>query len=318
MRKAILLLLFLPFAKAATAQSANNATILFDAFGKDTALAKGWGYSALIRHNGKTILFDAGSNATVFGQNAQRLKIDLTKIDAVVVSHAHYDHLNGIDYLLEANPGVRIYFPADNFWGAPDVFNATGPDSLAKDSLPVHMRYFGGQTKFGINQSGGRFWGRNVEFVSAAKEIFPGVKLVATTAAFMGYFSRYPNKSFVEVQFAEEHGNVKFNGLPELSLALQTADGDAVFTGCSHTGVEKIVEEAMKQTGRPVAVLLGGFHLLPFKREQVQKLAVYLKEKLQVKSVAPGHCTGHIAFKIFQDLYGKAYRYAGLGETVSF
>ncbi|RZM01555.1 MAG: MBL fold metallo-hydrolase [Pedobacter sp.] len=59
-----------------------------------------------------------------------RLGIDLKKIDMVVVSHAHYDHLNGIDYLLTINPNVKIYFPDDIFWGAQTVFN--GADVTSK------------------------------------------------------------------------------------------------------------------------------------------------------------------------------------------
>jgi 7,8-dihydropterin-6-yl-methyl-4-(beta-D-ribofuranosyl)aminobenzene 5'-phosphate synthase len=47
----------------------NSATILFDAFSKDSSLIKGWGFSTLIEYNGKRILFDAGSNADTFKEN---------------------------------------------------------------------------------------------------------------------------------------------------------------------------------------------------------------------------------------------------------
>ena len=79
---------------------ANNALIIFDAFSRDTSLVKGWGFSSLIEYHGKRILFDAGSNADVFQRNVTRLGIDLKNIDFVIVSHAHFDHLNGIDFLL--------------------------------------------------------------------------------------------------------------------------------------------------------------------------------------------------------------------------
>ena len=296
----------------------NNALILFDAFSRDSALVKGWGYSSLIEYNGKRILFDAGSNADLFKQNVIRLGIDLKKIDFVVVSHAHYDHLNGIDYLLSVNPKVKIYFPFDIFWGAETIFNATGQDSLVKDSLPVSLQYFDGRSDvFKVDQSGGRFLHANIEFIKDFREIVPGVKLIPTRAKYMGYFSKYP-KSFTNGAFNEKTEEVNFQNLPELSLALETPKGEVLFVGCSHSGVENIIIETLAKTNKPVDLLLGGFHLLPFDRDETDKVCNMIKNELKVSRVAPGHCTGHLAFKQLMDLYKENYIYAGLGEKIFF
>lgn len=298
--------------------STNNALILFDAFSKDTALVKGWGFSSLIEYNGKRILFDAGSNADLFRQNVIRMGIDLKKIDVVVVSHAHYDHLNGIDYLLSIHPKVKIYFPDDIFWGASTLFNATGQDSLVKDSLPVALRYFDGKSDvFKVDQSGGRFLHANVEFIKDLKEIFPGARLIPTRAKYMGYFSRYP-KSFTPGNFNETNDDVKLNNLPELSLALTTEKGEVLFVGCSHSGVENIIQETLTQTNNRIDLLIGGFHLLPFDRNETNKICNMIMNDLKVMRVAPGHCTGHLAFKILSDLYKSNFIYAGLGEKIRF
>jgi len=297
---------------------ANNALILFDAFSRDTTLTKGWGYSSLIQYNGKSILFDAGSNADVFKQNVIRLAIDLKKVDVVIVSHAHYDHLNGIDYLLSVNPKVKIYFPNDIFWGAQTVFNATGQDSSVKDSLPISLRYFDGKSDiFNVEQSGGRFLHANIEFVKDYKEILPGVKLIPTKAKYMGYFSKYP-KSFTPDNFSDVNEDVKFNNLPELSLSLTTDNGEVLFTGCSHSGVENIIQETILRTGSKIDFLFGGFHLLPFDRNETVKICSMIKNDFKVAKVAPGHCTGHLAFKILSDLYKSNFIYAGLGEKIFF
>jgi 7,8-dihydropterin-6-yl-methyl-4-(beta-D-ribofuranosyl)aminobenzene 5'-phosphate synthase len=296
----------------------NGATILFDAFSKDAQLTKGWGFSSLITYNGKNILFDAGSNADVFKENVVRLGIDLKKIDIVVVSHSHYDHLNGIDYLLTINPKVKIYFPHDIFWGAQTVFNATGQDSLVRDSLPVALRYFDGKGDvFNVEQSGGRFLHANIEFVKGSKEILPGMRLVATGAKYMGYFSKYPS-SFTHGNFKDECENVKFNNLPELSLSLKTPTGEVLFVGCSHSGVENIVEQTIAETGNSIDLLIGGFHLLPFGRKETAVVCNTIKNTFNVKRVAPGHCTGHLAFKLLSDLYQSNFIYAGLGEKLTF
>ena len=89
---------------------------LYDAFGKDSSLTKDFGFSCITKYQGKTILFDSGSHADIFRSNTAKLGIDLSQVDMVIVSHAHFDHLNGIDYLLEVNPKVKIYFPYDIFW----------------------------------------------------------------------------------------------------------------------------------------------------------------------------------------------------------
>ena len=291
---------------------------LYDAFGKDSALIRDFGFSCLTKYKGKTILFDAGSNAAIFEHNVKRLGVDLTKVDIAVVSHGHFDHLNGIDYLLKINPGVKIYFPYDIFWGAPVPFDATGQEPWVKDSLPKHQQYFnGGNTKFTILQSG-RFQNANIEFLKTSQEIMPGLSLVATSSGYMGYFSCYPNKSFVEGQFEEKHEECKNTNLPELSLCMKTGKGQVLIVGCSHTGVEKITREAKNLTANPIDLVYGGFHMIPFNREQTQQLIRILREELGVRRVAPAHCTGHLAFKMLSREYGENYLYAGLGETLYY
>lgn len=291
---------------------------LFDSFGKDPSLTKYWGFSCIIKYQGKIILFDAGSNADIFKKNTSRLGIDLASVDMVVVSHSHYDHLNGIDYLLQINPKVKIYFPYDVFWGAPIPFDATGQEPEVKDSLPDYMKYFdGGNTKFTINQSG-RFWNANIEFVKTSKEIFPGLTLIPTSSKYMGYFSCYSGKSFAQGQFEQNDDDCKKTNLPELSLSIKTTKGQVLIVGCSHSGVENIVKETKNITNDKIELVYGGFHLFPFDRSQTVQIANMLKNELQVHGVAPAHCTGHLGFKILKDKFGNDYRYVGLGETISY
>src|SRR5579864_2776437 len=64
-------------------------TVLYDAFGKDAALTKDWGYAALVEMNGKRILFDTGDDPEIFEKNVKAKGVDLTKLDYVVMSHRH-------------------------------------------------------------------------------------------------------------------------------------------------------------------------------------------------------------------------------------
>src|SRR5438309_339981 len=79
--------------------AAARVTILYDAFGHAPAFEKDWGFSALVEYRNKRILFDTGNNAAIFAANAKAAKIDLTKLDFVVISHRHLDHTAGIEHL---------------------------------------------------------------------------------------------------------------------------------------------------------------------------------------------------------------------------
>ena len=88
----------------------DRITPLFDAHAA-APLVEGWGYSAFVEYRGKRILFDAGPNADVLAKNSKALGIDLTKLDAVVISHDDPDHYGGLDFIYSVNPGVKVYVP---------------------------------------------------------------------------------------------------------------------------------------------------------------------------------------------------------------
>src|SRR3972149_6738308 len=117
-------------------------TVLYDAFGAPSDLERDWGFAALVEYGGKRILFDTGNDASIFERNVKRLGVDLTKLDAVFISHRHGDHTTGLNYLLEVNAGVRIFAPQEGAFfksRAPKEFLAPYPD------LPPHLRYYGGR-----------------------------------------------------------------------------------------------------------------------------------------------------------------------------
>lgn len=77
------------------------------------ALEKGWGLSALIELENKTILFDTGWNGNILLRNCKNLNIDLSKVDELFISHPHWDHAGGLPILLEIIQPKKIYLPFD-------------------------------------------------------------------------------------------------------------------------------------------------------------------------------------------------------------
>lgn len=102
-----------PPASVASAASVTSGkaqvTVLYDAFGKPSAMQKDWGYAAVVEYEGKRILFDTGNNPDILAHNAKAKGIDLAKLDFVVMSHRHGDHMGGLAYVLKVNPKVTIY-----------------------------------------------------------------------------------------------------------------------------------------------------------------------------------------------------------------
>jgi 7,8-dihydropterin-6-yl-methyl-4-(beta-D-ribofuranosyl)aminobenzene 5'-phosphate synthase len=264
-------------------------TILYDAFGKDSAMQKDWGYAALIEYSGKHILFDTGNNPAVLEQNAKAIRADLSKLDFVVMSHRHGDHMGGLAYLLKVNPRVKIYAPKEGF-------GVYGADLLStfyrKDpSLPPEQRYYNGAPPE-VMRFGSAWPGANFELVEKTTEISPDIHLIALVS--------------------DKPGTLE---LRELSLAINTPDGMVIVVGCSHPGVDKIVAAAAAINPR-IHVIADGFHLVVSSEADIEKVVAALHDTSKVEYVAPGHCTGEPAFTALRKAFGGRYLYAGLGTTV--
>jgi len=296
-------------AVATAAAQQNTITNLYDAFGlgkKGTVLD--WGYSVLIRYHGRTILFDAGGNADLFERNVKAAGTDLKQVEFAVLSHKHGDHASGFDYVLTVNPSLKLYLPNDSALGGGTGLPLPKVSPELRAALTPEELYFKGADKDFGGAWGPRFWHAKGEFVPTSREIGPGLTLITTRSPMIGDFSRYP----------PNEAQPQLSGTPELSLAMMTANGVVLVTGCSHSRVEAIVAETKKITQKNIYLVIGGFHLLPYNAAEINRLARQMKDELGVERVAPAHCTGPLGFKIFKDVYGANYSYAGLESTVRF
>jgi 7,8-dihydropterin-6-yl-methyl-4-(beta-D-ribofuranosyl)aminobenzene 5'-phosphate synthase len=275
-------------ARAATAESKNQITILYDAFGTDPSMTKDWGFSALIEVAGKRILFDTGNDADIFATNVKAKGVDLKTVDFVVLSHRHSDHMAGLNYVLNVNPTVKIYAPKEGF----GIYGSSLPSSFYRkdETLPPEMRYYGGSPPQ-IMKFGAAWREANFELIDRTTEIAPGMTLIALIS---------------DVPGTKE--------LKELSLAINTPEGMVLVVGCSHPGIEKIVEAAASINPK-IRLIAGGFHLVAAPDDVVARTVAALKDTFKVESIAPGHCTGEPMFAALKKAFGDRYLYAGLGTT---
>lgn len=271
------------------AQSANRITILYDAFSKSSSFKKDWGFSAFVEYNGKRILFDTGNNADIFAENVKALGIDLKKLDFAVISHRHGDHTSGLSHLLTVNPNVKIYTPKEGF----GVFGASLPGTFYRkdESLPGYMRYYDGHPP--EKMTFGSPWPRaNFVSIDNLTEVAPGISVISTVSQTPGTLE-----------------------LRELSLAIKSPKGVILGVGCSHPGIEKILE-ASTAIDKRVYLLFGGLHLVTTPGPEITRLGAALHDHWKIDRMAPGHCTGEPAFIEFQKVFGDQYVYAGLGSVI--
>ena len=272
------------------AEPTNRVTILYDAFGKSAAMTKAWGFSALVEFGGKRILFDAGGNADILEHNVKALGVDLSKLDFAVISHRHGDHISGLNYLLRINPTIKIYTPAEPWgpfgWGAPNSF-------YRKDeSLAADMRYFDGDPPNMLSAS--TPWPQaNFIRVDSTTEIAPGIFLLPTISQVPGTLE-----------------------LREISMAIRGPQGLIIVDGCSHAGVEKILEAATKIDPH-FRVLFGGLHLVGASDPDIQKVSAALHDQWKLDYIAVGHCTGEPTFAALKKTFLDHYLYAGVGTVVN-
>jgi 7,8-dihydropterin-6-yl-methyl-4-(beta-D-ribofuranosyl)aminobenzene 5'-phosphate synthase len=276
--------------RASSTAGSAQITVLYDAFGKPSTMQKDWGYAAFVEYGGKRILFDTGNNPNVLAQNAKVKGVDLANLDFVVVSHRHGDHMGGLTDLLKVNPTVKIYAPKEGF----GVYGADLPSSFyRKDaSLPQEQRYYDG-TPPEVMRFGSAWPGANFQLVDKNIEIAPNIHLIALVS--------------------DKPGTLE---LRELSLAINTPDGMVIVVGCSHPGIDRIVESATGIDPR-IHLIAGGLHLVVAPDPEIERTVTALHDRFRVEYVAPGHCTGEPAFTALKKAFGNYYIYAGLGTTLT-
>lgn len=235
------------------------------------------GLSYLIEHDGKRILFDTGQS-DLFLKNAKRMKVGLNEIDAIVLSHGHYDHGDGLAFLdggtLVCHPGcfVRRYVkPETRYIG----LNQTREELAAKFNL------------------------------IASKDPYS----ISDRVLFAGEVPRMTDFESKHTTFIFEDGSPDFVA-DDSALLLILDAGLFIVAGCGHSGIVNIIEHARKITGiSKIHGVMGGFHLKERDRQTIETIK-YIK-KTGAEHVLPSHCTELPALAAFFEEFGMKQVKAG-------
>lgn len=224
------------------------------------------GLSYLIEIDEEKILFDAG-HSNVFLQNAKQLGINIqTEVKKVVLSHGHWDHGNGLEHL---NGQTLITHPASFAKRYRKSDHSPVGLSISKQQL---------ENSFKLNETKSPF--------QISKNLF-----------FLGEIPRTNDFESQTTPFELEDGSDDFIMDDSALVAIQD-NRLIIITGCSHSGICNICEQAKLVTGvSAINVVIGGFHL-KFQNKQTKQTIAYFKQN-NIDTLLPSHCTDLPALSLF-------------------
>jgi 7,8-dihydropterin-6-yl-methyl-4-(beta-D-ribofuranosyl)aminobenzene 5'-phosphate synthase len=251
------------------------------------------GLSILLEVDGFNVLLDAGQT-DVFSFNASTKCIDLSKVDAMVVSHGHYDHTGGVPEFCRLNSKAPVYIHKDAFC---ERYNAVNNRPVG-DSIGIPW-------KNDINSIRDR-----LIFTDRLLNINENITISGTVplnsvGTPLNFVKRSTSGDFEKDMVSDEQ-----------FLIVKGKMGLYIFTGCSHPGVLNCVSFAKKIfLDENIYGLFGGMHLEKYTGDQLAKVIESLKST-GIEVIAPMHCTGIVASSYIKNALGDKCLLLNSGDEV--
>lgn len=267
-----------------------EATILVDNIGYNGMKAE-WGLCIYIVQNGTKILLDTGAS-NLFLENAKKEGISLEDVDYAVLSHAHYDHANGMSYFLELNDKAKFYLQK-------------------KSSENCYSKRWIFRKYIGIPKGILEKFSDRIEFIEGDYSLTDEITIISHKTKGLDAIGR------------REHMYVKENGkwnaddfAHEQSLVFETEKGLVIFNSCCHGGADTIINEVKSTYNQKhIHAIVGGFHLFNKAEEEVRALAVRIMET-GIDKIYTGHCTGDKAYQVLESILGDKLQKLQVGLKI--
>ncbi|MBN1392823.1 MAG: MBL fold metallo-hydrolase [Sedimentisphaerales bacterium] len=261
-----------------TIDSDIRITILVDDTASRPPLLTEHGLSLWIEYKDKRILFDTGQSNLLL-KNAEKLGVDLSMTDAIVISHGHYDHTGGLPAVLKLATNAAIYFhPA-----------AVKPKYSCKEfkARPIGMPEAAKQA----------IKNRKVIWTEKPLQLCNGVTLTG----------QIPRKNDFEdvggAFFVDENCHIPDNLLDDQALFIESPNGLIVVLGCAHSGAVNTLNYVTKLTGQDhIYAVIGGMHLLNANKNRMERTIEAFK-KYGIEKIVPLHCTGSKAIEYLRESF---------------
>ncbi len=235
------------------------------------------------------LLLDTGAS-DLFSINAEKLDIDLTAVDTVILSHGHYDHSGGILTFAKINPEAKIYLH-HNAGG--DFYHDERYIGIDKDILKLPQLVF------------------TDDFLEIDDELtlFSGIT-----------GRRYFSKSNLALTEHTANGKIRDSFSHEQCLVISDGNRKILVSGCAHNGILNILDKYRELFGGNPQKVITGFHMMKktdYTDEETEIIVSTARELMKTDiNFYSGHCTGIPAFQIMKKIMGDKLTAIHSGDMV--
>lgn len=252
------------------------------------------GLSILIELGGRRVLFDTGAGKAL-PNNLEVLGIGLSTVDAIVLSHGHFDHTGGLNCALAGAKSAAVYVH-------PAAFGRKFSRSMGgfhEITLPHYDEREISRTN-------------KLVLVEGPTQICPGLHLT-------GPVPRVTDFEDTGGKFFTDEACTARDELPDDQAAfIDTPAGTVVILGCAHAGIINTLRYIQQLTdGRPIHTVIGGTHLVNANATRMDRTVDELR-RLDIRRLMPCHCTGFAAMARLFSEFPATFAPCKVGTVISF
>jgi len=246
-----------------------------------------------------SLLFDTGASASTLGANAVHLGIDLKSLDAIVLSHGHYDHAGGLAWALATATEARLFLHPDVL---SDRYVCRGARPARAIGMPAACRQ-------AIQQARGRIvWTTEPTKVAGEFHVTGVIP------------RRFQPGTGVSAFFLDTAGHKPdpFRDDQALWFTPGSASGPVVILGCAHAGLTNTLHHVAQISGsKCIHAVIGGMHLHDASTSDLESALAALR-MYAAQMVAPCHCSGPAAEDFLARALGSRCRPCQTGDVLTF